>query len=156
MRRDRDVLNVILLSGAMGCLGGVASQHLPVPAAAAAQRQVVSAQEFRLLSHDGRTLAQWVTSTEGGQALFLLDGQGVARLQVGLYPDGLPFIGLFNEQGQAKALLRLFGGNHAPVLVMKNNNQDRLILGLDLQSSSEPFLMRVDDTGQRRCEFGSC
>ena len=74
---------------------------------------------------------------------------------MGLYPDGLPLVGLFNEKFEAKALLRLAGGNNSPVLVMKNNNQDRIILGLDLQDSKEPFLVHFDENGQKHLEFGA-
>ena len=159
MRNRQYQVGIVLLSLLAGFMGGWVSRFFganPAFAASPPNAQVVYAQEFQLKSKDGRTLARWTSTTdEGGPSIWFYDANGKIRLQVGLYPDGLPLVGLFNEKFEAKALLRLAGGNGSPVLVMKNNNQDRIILGLDLQNSKEPFLVHFDEDGKKHLEFGN-
>ena len=60
------------------------------------------------------------------------------RLSVGLYSDGTPNIALDDDSGRASAILRLVQNNGNPVLVLKENGQDKLVIdknGLPLQSS---------------------
>ena len=154
MQNRQHPLWIVLLGFLAGGLGGWASRVFRADTALPAS-QVISAQEVRLQGKDGRILARWTGAEDGSHGINFYDAQGKIRLQVGLYADGLPLVGLFNENFEAKALLRLAGSKGAPVLVMKNHNQDRIILGLDLQNSEGPFLVHFDKDGQKHLEFGA-
>lgn len=150
---------LIVLSIVAGFIGGCVSNYLfsftcLAYANKAPETQVISAQDFQLLDNNGQITARW-TSCQGSPCLNFYDSAGRVWLQMGLYGDGLPFIGLFDKDFHPKALLRLFGNNEAPVLVMKNNNQDRLIMGLDLANSVAPFLVYFDRDGRKHLQFGS-
>ena len=81
----------------------------------------------------------------------LFDGKNTPRLQAGLYPDGQPFFGLFDESGSAAGLFRVAGSKASPVLVMKAKGQDRMILGLGMDTSEQdPFLTAIDSKGAHR------
>jgi hypothetical protein len=89
---------------------------------------------FSWLIIKGKMTGSWTSCTGGSPCLNLFDAQGKVRLQLGLYSAageaGLPFVILNNERQEPKAILRLFGNNAAPVLVLKNNNQDKNDHGL--------------------------
>ena len=140
-----------------GFAGGVLSHYLTdffQPSVAnAASQEVLQAKEFQLVNGEGRITGRW-TNCDGAPCFNLYDPEGRVRLQVGLYNDGLPLVGLFNNRFEAKALLRLFGNEDAPVLIFKNNNQDRLIVGLNLSTGDDPFIVYFDQAGQKHLQFG--
>lgn len=141
------------LSMLAGFVGGFVSNGV-FSYAQAGSSKVISAQNFELVDSTGKVTSLW-TTCENSPCLNFMDANGKTRLQFALYNDGLPVVGLYNEKFEAKALLRLFGGNQAPVLVMKNNNRDRMIMGLDLSNATEPFLVHFDDASQKHLEFGN-
>lgn len=147
----------IVLAMLAGFLGGVVSNGTRVEAQGGTSR-AVSSQNFQLVDNNGKMRGSWTNCSGGSPCLNLFDDQGKLRLQLGIYSAageaGLPFIILNNERQEPKAILRLVGGNAAPVLVLKNNNQDKMIMGLDFQNSEEPFLVRYDNAGAKNMVFG--
>lgn len=148
----------LILAVVAGFAGGILSHQMSSlfqssSAIAAVPGDVVRAADILLLDDQGQMSGR-LASCEGAPCLMFYDDAGNVRLQMGLYSDGLPFIGLFNDRFEAKALLRLAGGNDAPVLVMKNDNQDRIILGLDLANSADPFLVYFGLDGSKHLQFG--
>ena len=99
---------------------------------------VLTAREFQLIGPNGRMTAQLTTSQEGTPAFFLYDSSGKVKLNLAIYPDGAPGIILFDNHNQAAALLRLTDNNGHPVLVFKENGQDKMIVGLHNQSVIKP------------------
>jgi hypothetical protein len=71
---------------------------------------------------------------------------GLIRLQMGTYDKpgerGMPLIGLSDNRGKLKLLLRLAGEYESPVLVMKDNaGRDRIVLGLNPSNPmQDPFM----------------
>lgn len=76
---------------------------------------------------------------------------GLIRLQMGTYDKpgerGMPLLGLSDNRGKLKLLLRLAGENESPVLVMKDNSgRDRIVLGLNpISSMQDPFMTVYDN-----------
>lgn len=102
------------------------------------QAQTVTGTNFILTSPNGNTTAQLTTSGEGTPALFFYDAKHTTRISIGLYPDGAPGIVLNDDTGKASAILRLVESNGSPVLVLKENGQDQLIIdknGIPVKSS---------------------
>ncbi len=90
--------------------------------------RTVESDNFILTDGYGRTTAQLTKSWEGTPALFFYDVKWVPRISIGLYGDGIPGIVLNDEKGLATALLRMVNNQWDPVLVLKENGQDRLII----------------------------
>ncbi len=142
----------LILSITSGFFGGLLT--LLLLGATPLREKVISAEEFRLVDSNGKTKAQFTKSQEGSPALFFFDNDGHSRLEVGLYPDGLPMIILLDEQHRAQGILRLAGGMKAPVLVFKSNGNDRMILGLSMdQPSQDPFGIYYDSNGAKHDIF---
>jgi hypothetical protein len=109
------------------------------------------------------TVAPSIASSAGyvsQQPIFIMGPDNQTRLQMGTYTGagerGLPLIGLSDNNGQLRMLMRLAGGNESPVLIMKDNSgRDRLVMGLALNGSKQaPFLTIVDGEGQLQNVFG--
>lgn len=119
----------------------------------------VASERFELVDNNGRVSGLWTSCGAGSPCINFMDENGILRLQLGLYNSpgeaGLPFITLNNERGEVKALVRLFGGQAAPVVILKNKGQDRLVMGLDLQTSEQPFLATINGAGQKKMIFGN-
>lgn len=112
-----------------------------------------------------------VDSTNGGKGVetFVQDGQpgmfmygedGQPRIQIGTYPSpgerGLPLMGLSDNSGHLRMLFRLAGPTESPVIIMKDKaGHDRLVMGLDLLGSGNPFLSLIDNDGQKHNIFGT-
>jgi hypothetical protein len=131
----------------------------PVPAAAAAEihQDVVSAGRIRLLDAAGRARAELAMSPDGGPGLFFYDTRGRNRLVLGLYSSAeneYPFVVLNDTQQRAAGIFRLHGGRETPVVVLKNNGQDRSIYGLN-PNSTEPFLVNYSADGKKTSTFGN-
>jgi hypothetical protein len=149
-----ELLILVLLSGfAGGFISNCMFAH------AQGYEQVVSAKSFQLVNNAGKVIGFWTTCGADAPCLNFYDANNNVRLQLGLYgapsEKGLPFVGLFDEKYQIKELLRLYGQAQAPVLVMKNNDQDRVIMGLNLQDSEEPFLVSFGKDGGQHVQFGN-
>lgn len=98
----------------------------------------VRSDNFVLTDASGRTTAQMTTSGEGTPAFFMYDTKGTVRISIGLYGDGAPGVVLNDEKGLAAAILRLVQNDGKPVLVLKEDGQDRYILrdtGVDMAGS---------------------
>lgn len=95
---------------------------------ALAHAETVTGANFILTSPNGNTTAQLTTSGEGTPALFFYDAKHTVRISIGLYPDGAPGVVLNDDTGKAAAIMRLVESGGNPVLVLKENGQDRLII----------------------------
>ena len=102
--------------------------------------ETVTSDNFVLHDASGRTTAQLTTSGEGTPSLFIYDTKGVPRITIGLYPDGAPGVVLNDEKGLAAAILRLVYNNGNPVLVLKEDGQDRYILTENSAAASSGML----------------
>ena len=103
-------------------------------------------------------LELYVHQGSPGQNFYAADGK--IRLQLGTYTApgerGLPLITMNDNKGDIRMLFRLAGPNEAPVLIMKDkNHNDRLIMGLSLSGTEEPFLATYDSSGTKTNVFGS-
>ncbi len=140
-----------------GLVGGTLGR-LVLPAAQAAdpkQSKTLTAEEFRLVDPSGKTTAQLVNSKDGGPCLFLFDKQGHARLEVGIYPDGLPFVILQDDKNNATGLFRGVGEKNSPVLVLKADGRDRMIMGLQFEKpEQEPFIEAYNSKGEKHEVYG--
>jgi hypothetical protein len=90
--------------------------------------QTVSSDNFVLKGANGKVTAQLTTSGEGTPALFFYDENNVVRISIGLYAGGIPSVVLNDNTGKAGAIMRLVNNNGNPVLVLKENGQDTLII----------------------------
>jgi hypothetical protein len=90
--------------------------------------QTVTGTNFELRGANGALTAQLTTSKEGTPGLFFFDSSGVPRISIGLYPDGAPGVVLNDAQGNAGALMRLVDTNGNPVVVLKENGRDKVII----------------------------
>lgn len=135
----------------LGCLGGLLGASVRgVADAAPPTPKQVSAEQFVLVDSSGKTLAQLAKSGEGTPALFLFDKDKHCRLQAGVYGDGQPYFGLFDDKNNAVGLFRVAGSQGSPVLVMKSNGRDRMIVGLGMnEAAQEPFIEYYDSKGEK-------
>jgi hypothetical protein len=97
---------------------------------------------------------------QGGPAQNFYGADGKIRLQMGTYTapgeKGLPLISLNDNSGNIRILMRLAGSNEAPVLIFKDKNQhDRMVMGLSLNGTEEPFLATYDSNGSKTNVFGN-
>lgn len=105
------------------------------------------------------TVQTYTADGQPGQVFYGEDGK--MRIQLGTYnaagERGLPLVGLSDNKGHLRMLLRLAGDNESPVLIMKDKGgNDRIVMGLALSDKSEePFLSVTDSSGQRKALFGS-
>jgi hypothetical protein len=138
-------------------LGHVAPLSVLPQAAAATTPDVVSASRMRLLDATGRVRAELAMSPDGGPALFFYDTQRRNRLVLGLYSPAeseYPFVVLNDTHQQAAGILRLFGAQETPVVVLKNRGTDRSIFGLN-PATTEPFLVNYSAERKQTAVFGS-
>ena len=116
----------------------------------------LSLRRLRLIDETGKTRAELAFSQEGGPGLFFYDRDGRNRLVLGLYApieSEYPFVVLNDTHQHAAGIFRLFGPHETPVVVLKNNGQDRSIYGLN-PSSTEPFLTTLGGDGRKTDVFG--
>lgn len=148
----------LILAVIAGFIGGLLPGSLKLRTVQASDgytSQVLSAHEFRLVDKNGAIGAQLAYSGEGTPVLFLFDKNGKPRAEIGTYGDGLPCVVLMDEQSRAVGLFRLAGANQSPVLVMKSDGRDRMIMGLNMNGPGhEPFLVTYDESGQKKEIFG--
>lgn len=95
------------------------------------QAKTVESDNFVLRDSSGNMTAQLTTSEEGTPAFFLYDKAQVPRVSIGLYADGAPGVVLNDDQGRAGAIMRLVNSNGEPVVVLKENGQDRYVIRKD-------------------------
>jgi hypothetical protein len=140
-------------------LGGLCSQF--VFSDVYAQHGETVTDQIFVYTPQGAVGGQIYTIPGTGAAVVLNDAAGHQRLQLGTYnqgaEQGLPLIGLTDNNGHLKMLLRLAGENQSPVLIFKDNKGvDRIVMGLGLSDAGEePFLSYVDKNGTKTNVFGN-
>lgn len=93
-----------------------------------AQAETVTAEDFQLVDSSGRVTAQLTTGGEGVPGLFIYDNNHVPRVTIGLYVDQSPTIVINDDKGRATGILRMRNNNGDPVIVLKENGQDKIII----------------------------
>lgn len=118
----------------------------------ASAEKVVSATRFDLVDSSGKLRAQLGMAKEGSPGFWIMDDKGIARIAMGLYPDGTSHIGLQDRNGAMIQLMRSFGSSEAPLLIFKNKGQDKMILGMN--NNIEPFFISFDKTQTKKIHSG--
>ena len=134
-------------------LGRPGKTMLPT-AEASTTAGAVSVPSFELVDAQGRRRILMATSSEGSPAVWFFDGNGKARLNLGLYGDNNAFVVLNDDQERAVQILRTLGSKSAPYLVMKSEGRDRIVMGLG-GVAQDPFLVHYDPKGTMQTVFGS-
>lgn len=156
MNLKRNVFNFATVA-VFAFVGGFAAQTFLAPIAARAQE---AAQSFFQVNDTKNTkgINLYVADGQPGAVFYGEDGQ--MRIQAGTYNGagerGQPLVGLSDNKGHLRFLLRLAGSNNSPVLVMKDDKgRDRVVLGLALEKEEqEPFLTVTGNDGKAREVFG--
>ena len=99
--------------------------------------ETVTSNNFVLQDASGHMGGQLTYSGEGTPTLFLYDKHNVPRVSIGLYPDGAPGVVLNDDKGLAGAIMRLVTSNGDPVVVLKENGQDKVIV--DTKGRASPL-----------------
>ena len=150
-------LPLIFLATIIGFAGGWFPLIFQRALALASDRAgVISAEAFKLVNRGGREIGQLQSvPATGGYGFFLYDTRSRCRLEMCLFPDGRPVIGLYDESFIPKALLKLEWEKNIPMFFMKDpHDRNRLILSLDLKNSDEPVLVCFDENGVKKEVFG--
>jgi hypothetical protein len=114
---------------------------------------VVAARGFELVDDQGRRQILIATSNEGSPSIWFFDKNGKARLNLGLYGDGNAAVVLNDDAERAVEIFRTVGPRSAPVLVMKSNGTDRIIMGVN--DAADPYLVTFDQKGGKKAVFGN-
>jgi hypothetical protein len=152
-------LGIVLLS-AVGMLLGhwLGAQIVWLAPSAQAQpapgTSVVSTRALEVVGADGRRQIVMGTSGEGSPGIWIFDRNGKVRLSIGLYGDNNASIVLNDESERAVQIFRTVGGQSAPVLVMKSEGRDRIVMGLN-GPKLDPFFVYYDAAGVKQTVFGS-
>ncbi len=154
------ILGGAILLTVVSFLGGLLSNFLFRPEPVSAEELQRLNAYVEVLQREG--LARGDPRTPGAVLqLYAYDGQ--PRLQLGTYSGaysksekGLPLIGLSDNRGGLRLLLRLAGRNESPVLVFKDKaKRDRLVIGLGLSDADEePFIVHFDKDGTKHLLLG--
>lgn len=149
---------MVSLSATGMLLGHWLAGHLPrlSPSAAAelaSAPRVVSTHALEVVDADGRRQIVMGTSGEGSPGIWLFDKNGKARISIGLYGDNNAGVVLNDERERAVQIFRTVGGRSSPVLVMKSDGRDRIVMGLD-GASQDPFFVLYDAAGVKQTVFG--
>ncbi len=137
--------------------GGFAAQTVMTVTPAQAAAQIMS---YLKLGDTQNPKGLELYVHEGGPAQNFYGADGKIRLQLGTYTapgeKGLPLISMNDNGGNIRMLLRLAGANEAPVLIFKDkNHRDRMVMGLSLNGTEEPFLATYDSNGTKTNVFGN-
>jgi len=122
-------------------------------AQAASAASVVSTHTLEVVGSDGRRQLVIGTGTEGSPGIWVYDRNGKVRLSLGLYGDNNASLVLNDENEQAVQIFRTVGTQSAPVLVMKAQGRDRIVMGLNGQGQ-DPFLVLYGADGTKQSVFG--
>ena len=160
MNKLRSHLCVIVLSALGMIVGHWLAAHLAWPAARAeaqpgptSRSSVLSTHTLEVVGADGRRQIVMGTSGEGSPGIWIFDRNGKVRLSIGLYGDNNASVVLNDEREQAVQIFRTVGAQSAPVLVMKSQGRDRIVMGLN-GSSQDPFLVLYGADGSKQSVFG--
>ena len=114
---------------------------------------VVWTRTLDVVGADGHRLMVMSTGTEGSPGIWIYDRNGKVRLSLGLYGDSNASLVLNDESEQAVQIFRTVGARSAPVLVMKAQGRDPIVMGLD-GPGQEPFLVLYGSDGAKQSVFG--
>ena len=156
MEKLRSHVCVIVLSAIGMTLGYWVASHLAWPvfsAEAQSRPSVLATHTLEVVGADGRRQIVMGTSGEGSPGIWIFDRNGKVRLSIGLYDDNNSSIVLNDENEQAVQIFRTVGERSAPVLVMKSQGRDRIVMGLN-GASQEPFLVLYGPDGAKQSVFG--
>ena len=150
---------VIVLSAVGMVLGHLLGAHLEgttvrVQAQPASEVGVVSARTLEVVGADGRRQIVMGTSSEGSPGIWIYDRNGKVRLSLGLYGDNNASIVLNDRSEQAVQIFRTVGERSMPVLVMKAQGRDRIVMGLN-EPGQDPFLVLYGADGTKQSVFGN-
>lgn len=147
----------IFIWAALGMMVGhgmaVSAGKLVSPAFAEDGADIVAARGFEMVDEQGRRQILIATAREGSPAIWMFDRNGKARLNLLIYEDGNAGVVLNDAEERAVQIFRTVGSRSAPVLVMKSEGRDRIVLGLDSQTQN-PFLTTWDNAGAKNAVFG--
>ena len=153
-------MSVIVLAAVGMIIGHWLAEQLPVPHARADARSMPASRADMLSTHrlevvgaDGRRQIVMGTSAEGSPGIWVFDRNGKVRLSIGLYGDNNASVVLNDESERAVQIFRTVGERSAPVLVMKSQGRDRIVMGLN-GSSQDPFLTLYGADGSKQSVFG--
>jgi hypothetical protein len=160
MDKLRSHLCVIVCSAIGMIIGHWLAAHLAWPGAraeaqseSASRAGVLSTRMLEVVGADGRRQIVMGTSGEGSPGIWIFDRNGKARLSIGLYGDNNASVVLNDEREQAVQIFRTVGERSAPVLVMKSQGRDRIVMGLN-GTSQDPFLVLYGADGAKQSVFG--
>jgi hypothetical protein len=144
---------------AAGLLGGVLSSSIAAGSRLMAQDTPQLIRSAGLLipvfDYRGHRAVQAAKLNGDGSGFYFYNAEDHNRLMAGIYPENPaePLVSLSpdNASNAVKGLLRLAGGNHSGVVVVKDNaDHDRVVMGLDLSGpDEEPFLVYFDKSGKK-------
>jgi len=159
MNKLGSYLCVIVLSAVGMMLDHWLGTHLEgttvsVEAQPASEVSVVSARTLEVVGADGRRQIVMGTSAEGSPGIWIYDRNGKVRLSLGLYGDNNASIVLNDQSEQAVQIFRTVGERSMPVLVMKAQGRDRIVMGLN-GPGQDPFLVLDGADGAKQSVFGS-
>ena len=159
MNKLGSYLCVIVLSAVGMMLGHWLGAHLEwttvsAEAQPASGVSVVSTRTLEVVGADGRRQIVMGTSGEGSPGIWIYDRNGKVRLSLGLYGDNNASIVLNDENEQAVEIFRTVGERSMPVLVMKSQGRDRIVMGLN-GPGKDPFLVLYGADGAKQTVFGS-
>lgn len=151
-------LSVVVLSAVGMALGHYLGSYLEWTTISAAAQpvsavSVVSARTLEVVGADGRRQLVMGTGTEGSPGIWIYDRNGKVRLSLGLYGDNNASIVLNDESEQAVEIFRTVGQRSLPVLVMKAQGRDRIVMGLN-GPGQDPFLVLYGADGAKQSVFG--
>jgi hypothetical protein len=158
MTKLRSHLLTVLLAAAGMALGqqfGRMGFSLGVPAAHAqgADDDVVSTRQLEVVDAQGRRQIIMGTGGEGTPGVWFLDHNGKTRLSLGLYGDANASLVLNDDHERAVEIFRTVGAASDPVLVLKSEGADRVIMGLK-GPKGDPGLVYFDAGGAKKAVFG--
>lgn len=145
----------LVLSAICGFIGAMLFQMVHselVRDAKAGGERIISATRFDLVDASGKVRAQLGTAKEGPPGFWMMDERGVARISMGLYPDGTSHIGLQDKDGAMIQLMRSIGSSESPLLIFKNKGEDRMILGLN-SAQTDPAFVSFDKKTRKKTVY---
>lgn len=159
MNKLGSYLSVIALSAVGMALGHYVGSRLEWTTTSAAAQptsavSVVSTRTLEVVGADGRRQLVMGTGTEGSPGIWIYDRNGKVRLSLGLYGDNNASIVLNDESEQAVEIFRTVGPHSVPVLVMKAQGRDRIVMGLN-GPGQDPFLVLYGTDGAKQRVFGN-
>jgi len=92
-----------------------------------ANRNVVTAHEFRLVGQDGKVRGTLTTTPDGGARLLLKDAEGAVRVKLEARADGRPALTLLDGSGRVAAQLAL--GPHGTTGLFLRDSKGNLSRG---------------------------